>query len=202
MHFSPIFHAPISSLSCTKNRISFQFYLRSICLANLLQADLHSNWTVTTRVTCATFAPLCTVVSLSALIGPTAWSGCDSVWLVICVCGSRDSSIKCQNKNEIKSNSFLGILSLSPALRIRHVAKQHLSIHSDCSCCSCCCCCLVASERCRKPLNKFNLTASNMQLKRGMQHAALWQEKEENAWHFICLRERRRPWKSNFPRWQ
>lgn len=30
-----------------------------------------------------------------------------------------------------------------------------------------------------------------MQLKRGMQHAALWQEKEENAWHFICLRERR-----------
>lgn len=48
---------------------------------------------------------------------------------------------------------------------------------------------LVASERCRKPLNKFNLTASNMQLKRGMQHAALWQGEVENAWHFICLRE-------------
>lgn len=128
------------------------------------------------------------------------------LWLCVacdlCLCGSRDSSIKCQNKNEIKSNSFLGILSFSPALRIRHVAKQHLSSNSDCSCCSCCWCCLVASERCRKPLNKFNLTASNMQLKRGMQHAALWQEKEENAWHFICLRERRRPWKSNFPRWQ
>lgn len=28
-----------------------------------------------------------------------------------------------------------------------------------------------------------------MQLKRGMQHAALWQEKEENVCHFICLRE-------------
>lgn len=143
MHaFLPISHAAISSLSSTENRISFQFYLRSICLANLLQADLHSNCTGTMRVTCATFAPLCTVVSLlSGQLCEVAVTLC-GLWFV---CGSRDSSIKCQNKkrNQIKQNFLVSYLS-RPDCAYATCDKQHLSSCSDCSCCSCWCwcCCL------------------------------------------------------------